>query len=564
MKIVKFRALPIVFNLLLAIVGIVSALLLVEGLLRFFSDWDQTSVYEIWYKNRAVNSLGYRGDDYSFTKPDGVFRIMILGDSLAFGTLVPNVEDTFPKKLEKYLNEGFSDKKFEVLNISHGGWRTGDEIYALVKDGIRFSPDLIFLAYFHNDIPDFYRYYEENCKNPVDRMWTTFKQAIQLDLFSIVKKSKIYAYFIPRIELFLENKGFKTPYTNCLAQLYETRGWDMQKIYFDTLESFAEVKNIHLVLGFLPFIYKLGEEYPFLKANSKLMKYCQQRGLSCIDFYEEGFQKENEMELSAIYPDFHLNARGNDILARIIYKHLNNLKNLGSLSMVHRGFSTKELLQGGLVNAALDSKFKKLKNENVAVIHQSKSKFGSDANKLTIDIKNGKYSIQTYWTGKNGKIEKFRSRIELDRKGRLLESTLTIVGDKTELIKKKKRMKNGEFFLTIENPNGKILARMREGAWLFCDPLYFERKIYKGIVNPEKKLPLKTTYLNLSCLYRWKHYFNQFVEDILDRRPEAWFLRPLEKVYRERHNNERLKKLYSRFPDLKSLSSPLTELEFTQ
>ena len=50
-----------------------------------------------------INSDGFRDKNYSIEKPNGVFRIVAIGDSLTFGFGVES-EESYPKVLEKNLN----------------------------------------------------------------------------------------------------------------------------------------------------------------------------------------------------------------------------------------------------------------------------------------------------------------------------------------------------------------------------------------------------------------------------------------------------------------------------
>src|SRR5262249_41925267 len=53
----------------------------------------------------ASNRLGYRDSDHTPLKPPGVFRIVVLGDSIAAGLEVDRYENVFPSILEKLLRE---------------------------------------------------------------------------------------------------------------------------------------------------------------------------------------------------------------------------------------------------------------------------------------------------------------------------------------------------------------------------------------------------------------------------------------------------------------------------
>jgi len=103
----------------------------------------------------TTNSLGYRSPEFTLEKPDNVYRILILGDSITFGW---GVEDnqTFSYLLQQQLNQKYPDKKIEIINA---GWHDSyapDSYYVYLKnEGLALNPDLVILNLFPwNDISD--------------------------------------------------------------------------------------------------------------------------------------------------------------------------------------------------------------------------------------------------------------------------------------------------------------------------------------------------------------------------------------------------------------------------
>ena len=95
-----------------------------------------------------TNSQGLRGTrEYPFVKPPGVFRILVLGDSVALGHGVQD-DETFAALLEDNLS---NLRPTEVLNMGVSGFGTAEELIQLRHVGLRYQPDLVILAYFQND-----------------------------------------------------------------------------------------------------------------------------------------------------------------------------------------------------------------------------------------------------------------------------------------------------------------------------------------------------------------------------------------------------------------------------
>jgi hypothetical protein len=159
---------------LLPIAAVVISLISAEAFLRIanisfpvFDTYDDlrgvalVAGKEGWYKKEGkaylrINSLGYRDSEHEIAKPAGTYRIAVLGDSFAEARQVAQ-EDAFWSLLGHDLGTcpGLGGKKVEVLNFGVGGYGTAQELLTLRKDALRFSPDLVLLAFYPgNDFED--------------------------------------------------------------------------------------------------------------------------------------------------------------------------------------------------------------------------------------------------------------------------------------------------------------------------------------------------------------------------------------------------------------------------
>ncbi|MFH8086729.1 MAG: SGNH/GDSL hydrolase family protein [Candidatus Aenigmatarchaeota archaeon] len=98
-----------------------------------------------------INSYGFRDYEYSLEKPSNTIRIVAVGDSHTFGLGV-ELEDTYPKVLEKRLNERNDKKKYEVLNFGVPAYDLNEKIEVLKSKALNFSPDIIIFQYTGDDI----------------------------------------------------------------------------------------------------------------------------------------------------------------------------------------------------------------------------------------------------------------------------------------------------------------------------------------------------------------------------------------------------------------------------
>ncbi len=106
-----------------------------------------------------INSHGYRDRERSVNKPQGVYRVAVLGDSITESSQV-DIDETFSYLAEEELNrrQCCGKPKVEVLNFGIGGYGTGQELILLRERVWKFNPDMIVLQFFAgNDMYNNYR-----------------------------------------------------------------------------------------------------------------------------------------------------------------------------------------------------------------------------------------------------------------------------------------------------------------------------------------------------------------------------------------------------------------------
>jgi hypothetical protein len=165
----------------LLLLGLVCAFLLLEVVTRIF--WEKWSELEnipslsivsdkdykkfglrkyIWpgqkgqikeFSNMVeLNSLNFHDVEHSLTKPENVFRIVVLGDSFTEAREVP-LEKIYPRLLEAELRARLG-LPVEVISLARSGNGTKDNCRALERLGLAFKPDLVICQFFSNDLID--------------------------------------------------------------------------------------------------------------------------------------------------------------------------------------------------------------------------------------------------------------------------------------------------------------------------------------------------------------------------------------------------------------------------
>jgi lysophospholipase L1-like esterase len=166
----------ILLNIILAVIGPLMLLGLLEGLAYVWERGQANSIYAwelvasrrmVWVKyyqpgagytlmkpnshykwqgiSVDINSRGLRGPEVTDEKSPSTYRILNLGDSVVMGWGVRE-QDTYGKQLQALLDEkAGGNLSYEVINAGVPGWNQENELAYLQAEGLKYKPDLILL-----------------------------------------------------------------------------------------------------------------------------------------------------------------------------------------------------------------------------------------------------------------------------------------------------------------------------------------------------------------------------------------------------------------------------------
>lgn len=125
-----------------------------------YRGWALIPGAEGWQRDEGVayvkmNREGFRGPEYSRTKPPGTLRIAVLGDSYTEAQQVP-FPQTFCSVVQRELAErlvgsnalGMHVKRVEVMDFGCDSYGTAQELMTLRHQAWQYSPDIVVLAFF--------------------------------------------------------------------------------------------------------------------------------------------------------------------------------------------------------------------------------------------------------------------------------------------------------------------------------------------------------------------------------------------------------------------------------
>lgn len=253
-----------------------------------------------------TNSLGFRGPEIAREKPPGTFRIVVLGDSVSYGTGVDE-EVTFLRRWETSLEQRHPGRAFEVVNTGHPMYDTVQELALLRDEALALQPDLVLLVYVVNDVEPTRDVVEqallgmppregEALADPGD-FWTALAGVVRPVLPATAKlielQSDPAARFLstlpPGVEYAPERFG-KGP-----------RGWQRSR------EALLAIRDLCAAAG-VPFVL-LDHTIPALQA---LPGFCREHGIAYHPFRFS--QQEMDLPIRNSRLDSHSNARGHELL----------------------------------------------------------------------------------------------------------------------------------------------------------------------------------------------------------------------------------------------------------
>lgn len=259
----------------------------------------------------AINSDGFRGKEYPLKKEKNTYRIVLLGDSVAFGRLIP-FEHGLSSRLEIALKDFCPQKNFEVLDMGVEGYNSSQELEMLKIKGLKYNPDLVIVYYSFND-PDYPEYYFK--KNFLNRH----------SMLARYISYKIKKYMVKRDRI---RKNIKSIPEN-FRYLYSTESWQFAKNALLEMGDLTAKRGIKMVLliglELSEPVIDFREGFPFWYIIDILENIKHNNIIIISPIREFSRRNLNKSELTAwSYP----NLKANDIIVEYTLKKIqeNNIK----------------------------------------------------------------------------------------------------------------------------------------------------------------------------------------------------------------------------------------------
>jgi lysophospholipase L1-like esterase len=262
-----------------------------------------------------INSHNTRGPEFEVEKPPGTFRILSIGDSRTFGWGLRD-EETYSRQLETRLRQ-YSNRPVEVINAGVNAWSYPQLLVYFREVGLAYNPDLVIVG----DANAWTQFSEKSSpefvKQMMRRVW----------LKNIVRRFAIYHYVVEvkLRQVYESNRQKFIPVDAKQDPLFkEQQQADASAVYRSALDEIcrvAQTNGIKVILLYQP------EEYLLNSTNHILLPIKQ-------EIHEKWNVPLVDMtpalrgEGKALYLDAdpsHFNARGSEIIGRLLFETTTNL-----------------------------------------------------------------------------------------------------------------------------------------------------------------------------------------------------------------------------------------------
>ncbi|HWI20469.1 MAG TPA: GDSL-type esterase/lipase family protein [Vicinamibacterales bacterium] len=260
-----------------------------------------------WLRTGAVtlNGAGYRERAFTATKPEGVYRIAVVGDSFTFGNGIRQ-QDRYTDLMQARL-----PARIEVLNFGKAGDNTPEHEKRVAELLQTVNPDFILLQWYVNDMED-----DDMSGRPAPRP------------------------LVPPLHDWLNARSALYNVANIKwAETQVRLGWERSYVEFinhrlaDPHGQYAQIDNQHLrrllehakragvPMGLVLFpnaATPISDSYPFGYLHDRVLGLCAEYELTCVDLRNDFALVKDHRLLWASRFDHHPSAFANEIAAERI------------------------------------------------------------------------------------------------------------------------------------------------------------------------------------------------------------------------------------------------------
>jgi len=267
--------------------------------------------YELIPGVDRANAYGLVGKEYDIRKDKNTFRILLLGDSIAW-------QDITRQFLEKQLNTNalLSQKyKFEIWNYSCPSYDVRRYALCLQHKDLAYKPDMVMIFFCMNDFELNLNFYYKNSKGTVSYCMPLMgiSRRYLINPF-LIRHSHLYRFLVLKIDSYLvEKKDLKGLYSS------EKNG----EYYITLIKDMCDNNNIRLFTVIYPYFKPLNEYSEHqTRQFQEIHKVMENLGVNYIDLYKHLPEQELYSLREKKEDDIHPDEKCQILIGKIIYNYM--------------------------------------------------------------------------------------------------------------------------------------------------------------------------------------------------------------------------------------------------
>jgi lysophospholipase L1-like esterase len=271
----------------------------------------------------SINSLGFRGPEIAAVKPEGVTRVLCVGDSFTYGSYVDD-DKTLPFQLERTLRD--RGDNIEVVNAGVGGTTIVDQLYFLKKSA-SIKPDVVLLVFSENDITDLARnepMYVELEKNRKLKSSPGFRE-----FYAVAKNTALFNFALEARRWYQAHAASRNSgdHSDASATVVEREElWQRYDSLLGEVQTYLQSSGTLFAFVIFPSSFRL---YPQTQSDSRLERVeelAKRRGIFTINLLEPlRDSRDGAPGLFLLPYDGHPSPRGYSVAATAIARDLQPL-----------------------------------------------------------------------------------------------------------------------------------------------------------------------------------------------------------------------------------------------
>ncbi len=312
-----------------------------------------------------TNQFGFNDQDYPLQKAQGVYRILIVGDSFGWAG---EREGNYTTMLEHMLDNHYGSHKVDIVNTGYSATHTGEQLAMLKKYGLQYNPDMVILGFFAgNDFfdadPNRKRIVVNDCYLDIDK-----RRERRFLGYPIITQSRLLYFLRQKLWLNMERRraqkeaqewaaaaGQPVPVKNLSEEAFlnvnrakleffneKSSAKRFQSNIDYIFRSISEMndllksRNIKFMVAIYPEEMQVNPkvfdtivekfnlnraDYNLRLAQDLLRSFLETKGIPYLDLLDR-FQEEEQKHELYLFRNTHWNSDGNQLAADIMFDYL--------------------------------------------------------------------------------------------------------------------------------------------------------------------------------------------------------------------------------------------------